>query len=78
MREDWPEPVTVVGRPVRGLVGESRRSAHLFTLEPGTVLYGSLTARCGTELTLPQVEWLQPGAGMPCECCLALAPGLAA
>ncbi|HVV13321.1 hypothetical protein [Amycolatopsis sp.] len=78
LREDWPEPVTVVGRLLRGVVGESRRCAHLFTLDPGTVLYGSLTACCGTEIALSQLEWLRPGAGMPCECCLALSPGLAA
>lgn len=72
LREDWPGPVTVIGRPAPGVVGETRRCAHLFPLHPGTVLYGSLVANCGTELYLPDIEWLSLGVGMPCECCLAL------
>lgn len=73
LREDWPGPVTVVGRPAPGTVRETRRCAHLFPLEPGTVLYGAMTARCGARLTLPEIEWLNLGAGMPCEYCLAAA-----
>ncbi|NKQ55345.1 hypothetical protein HFP15_20885 [Amycolatopsis sp. K13G38] len=72
LREDWPAPVTLVGRPAPGLIGEVRRTAHLFPLEPGAVLYGSVTARCGAELYLQEIEWLSVGQGMPCECCLAL------
>jgi hypothetical protein len=73
LREDWPGTVTVVGRPTPGLVGETRRSAHLFPLSPGMVLYASLIAHCGVEFPLPDIEWLSLGVGMPCECCLALA-----
>jgi hypothetical protein len=72
LREDWPTTLTVIGRPAAGLVGETRRSAHLFALKPGDVLYGSITACCGAELSLPEIEWLSLGAGMPYECCLAL------
>jgi len=72
LREDWPAPVTLIGRPARGLVGEARRCAHLFSLEPGSVSYGSVTAACGAELYLQEIEWLGVGHGMPCECCLAL------
>jgi hypothetical protein len=72
LREDWPSSLTLIGRAARGVVGETRRSAHLFSLEPGTVLYGSVTACCGTELGLPEIEWLSLGAGMPCEYCLAM------
>lgn len=70
LREDWPTPVTLIGRPVPGAVGETRRCAHLFHVRPGAVLWGSITARCGTELLLTEIEWLRLGAGMPCECCL--------
>ncbi|TNC22943.1 hypothetical protein FG385_23540 [Amycolatopsis alkalitolerans] len=70
LREDWPEPVTLIGRPASGVVGETRRSAHLFHVRPGVALHGSITARCGTELSLTDIEWLRLGAGMPCECCL--------
>lgn len=73
LRGDWPDAVTLIGRPARGLVGESRRSAHLFQLVPGDVLHGSITARCGAELGLHEIEWLRLGAGMPCERCLVWA-----
>lgn len=73
LRADWPEPVTVIGRPAPGSVGETRRCAHLFALEPGAVLCGDMRARCGTRLSLPEIEWLPLGAGMPCEYCLARA-----
>ncbi|WP_431922882.1 hypothetical protein [Amycolatopsis tucumanensis] len=73
LREDWPGPVTVIGRPAPGTAGESRRCAHLFPLEPGTVLRGALAAGCGARLRLPEIEWLPIGAGMPCEHCLATA-----
>ncbi|WP_435154431.1 hypothetical protein [Amycolatopsis sacchari] len=72
LREDWPEVLTLVGRPVRGVVGEASRSAHLFRIRPGAALHGSVVACCGAELPLPDIEWLRPGAGMPCECCLVL------
>jgi hypothetical protein len=72
LREDWPSPVTLIGRPAPGVVGETRRCAHLFRVHPGGVLFGSITARCGTELLLTEIEWLRLGAGMPCECCLVL------
>ncbi|GAA3801549.1 hypothetical protein [Amycolatopsis tucumanensis] len=73
LREDWPGPVTVIGRPAPGTARETRRCAHLFPLEPGTVLRGALTAGCGARLRLPEIEWLPLGAGMPCEHCLATA-----
>ncbi|QWF81280.1 hypothetical protein [Amycolatopsis sp. CA-230715] len=73
LREDWPEPVTVVARMVSGAVGETRRTAHLFQLLPGDVQCGPMIARCGTELCPSEVEWLRLGAGMPCEQCLAAA-----
>ncbi|NIH86658.1 hypothetical protein [Amycolatopsis granulosa] len=73
LREDWPGPVTVIGRPAPGTERESRRCAHLFPLEPGMVLHGAITARCGTRLALPGIEWLALGSGMPCERCLAKA-----
>ncbi|WP_246257732.1 hypothetical protein [Amycolatopsis anabasis] len=71
LRDDWPEAITVIGRPAAGAVGETQRSTHLFPIEPGVVHCGSLVAGCGTELPLPRIEWLRLGAGMPCERCLA-------
>jgi hypothetical protein len=60
LREDWPTRLTLIGRTVRGLVGASRRTAQLFSLEPGAVLYESITACCGAELGLPEIEWAEP------------------
>lgn len=71
LREDWPEPITVIARMASGVAGETRRTAHLFQLDPGEVHCGSMTARCGTELCPSEVDWLRLGAGMPCERCLA-------
>ncbi|WP_344429460.1 hypothetical protein [Amycolatopsis minnesotensis] len=73
LREDWPEPVTVIARMAHGAVGETRRTAHLFQLQPGDVQCGPMSARCGAELCPSEVEWLRLGAGMPCEQCLAAA-----
>ncbi|WP_020669610.1 hypothetical protein [Amycolatopsis nigrescens] len=72
LREDWPDPITIIGRLAPGSCGETRRAAHLFSMEPGAVHCGSLEARCGTELFMPEIEWLNVGTGMPCERCLAL------
>ncbi|MTD56005.1 hypothetical protein GKO32_18770 [Amycolatopsis sp. RM579] len=70
LRADWPSPVTLIGRPVAGLVGETRRCVHLFPARPGTALFDTVTACCGTELSLTEIEWVRLGAGMPCEPCL--------
>jgi hypothetical protein len=64
--------VLAVGRVSAGLVGESRRSAHLFDLRQESKDLRSLVARCGAELPVSEIEWLSLGAGMPCEHCLGL------
>jgi hypothetical protein len=64
--------VLAVGRLAAGLVGESRRTAHLFDLEQESGELRALVARCGAELQVNEIEWLALGAGMPCERCLRL------
>jgi hypothetical protein len=64
--------VLAVGRLSAGLVGENRRSAHLFDLRRESRELDSLAARCGAELPVSEIEWLSVGAGMPCEHCLGL------
>jgi len=64
--------VLAVGRLTAGLIGESRRSAHLFDLARESRELTSLVARCGVELPVNEIEWLSLGAGMPCERCLGL------
>lgn len=61
-----------IGRLTAGLIGESRRSAHFFDLDEGTGDSGFMRARCGSELPLPDIEWLKLGMGMPCERCLGV------
>lgn len=67
-----PEPVTVVARRRRGLVGESRRVSHLFQLLPGIPQGFHLTAHCGAPIPITELEWLDlhGRSGMPCMGCL--------
>lgn len=58
----------MIGRPLPGVVGESRRVVHLF---PGTGRYpDTLTAYCGEAFWSGDLEWLDGPAGMPCTVCL--------
>ena len=41
----------------------------------GEAPHYTVRTRCGEALTRAQVEWLAPGAGMPCEPCLGLTGG---
>lgn len=66
----WPTAVTTVVRLRSGLVGESRRSAHLVDLVPGVWQSAVLTARCDQGLFLPDVEFLRGIGGMPCPRCV--------
>jgi hypothetical protein len=70
--QDLSRTVLAVGRLSVGLIGESRRSAHLFDLDVDSKRLTSLTSRCGNELPVSDIEWLSLGAGMPCERCLGL------
>lgn len=62
--------VSAVGRLVAGVIGESRRSTHLFDLDAQAAEGDFVVARCGAVLPLSDIEWLRRGAGMPCERCL--------
>lgn len=64
--------VLAVGRITAGLTVESRSSAHLFDLDDDAGTDGFVLARCGSELPLPDIEWLKLGMGMPCERCLGV------
>lgn len=70
IQDEMSARVLAVGRLAAGTVGETRRSAHLFDVDEGSAQRTSIFARCGAELPLSDVEWLRPGAGMPCERCL--------
>lgn len=66
-------PVLVVARPLPGVVGETRRVAHLFP-EVDQVT-GNLTALCEARFYWADLEVLDGVSGMPCEECLMRSPG---
>lgn len=71
---DWPEPISLVVRYRPGVVGETRRVAHVVPMRPGEWHGYTLTAWCGTALDVPELEFLTPGQGMPCVECIRRAP----
>lgn len=72
IQDSMPAKVLAVGRLIPGITGESRRSAHLFDVDAAGGRPEELSARCGEELNLIDIEWLPLGSGMPCERCLGL------
>jgi hypothetical protein len=72
IEDSAPAGVLLVGRLARGLVGETRRVVHVFAVDPHGDLGELLRTRCGEALSRPDVEWVSPGTGMPCEPCLGL------
>lgn len=61
----------VLGRPRSGLVGETRRVAHVFPLPAERP--GLLIAYCGFEGRPGELDLLDRPVGMPCEPCLVAA-----
>ncbi len=75
VEDSAPPGVQVLGRLARGTAGETRRVVHVFDLDAARTVSELVRTRCGEALTRAQVEWLAPGAGMPCEPCLGLTGG---
>ncbi|MGW1681829.1 hypothetical protein [Saccharopolyspora sp. NPDC002376] len=61
---------TVAVRYTFGIVGETRREAHLATT-PGTGIPAEWMTFCGVEIPANQAEVSEKPAGMPCVRCLA-------
>ncbi|GAB3579694.1 hypothetical protein GCM10027445_48740 [Amycolatopsis endophytica] len=61
----------VLARPRAGVVGETRRVAHVFPLPADRP--GVLVAYCGFEGRPGELDVLDGPAGMPCERCLVVA-----
>jgi len=59
-------PVHILGRYRQGIVGESKRSIHIFPLWPGRAVVDSLTAYCNLIMPLSVMEFVN---GMPCLLC---------
>ncbi|SDP96425.1 hypothetical protein SAMN04487905_12029 [Actinopolyspora xinjiangensis] len=71
---EWPEPISLVVRYRRGVVGETRRAAHIVVMRPGDWHGDTLSAWCGATIAITDLEFLTPGEGMPCIPCLRRAP----
>jgi len=61
----------MLARPVSGVVGETRRTTHVFVSVTGPAT--SLTALCGLQFELASVEFLDGLTGMPCVKCMVIA-----
>lgn len=75
VKDSAPPSALVVGRLAGGTAGEARRVVHVFGLDAARGTSKLVRARCGEALSRTDVEWLAPGAGMPCEPCLGLTGG---
>jgi hypothetical protein len=75
VEDSAPPGVRIVGRLARGTAGETRRVVHVFELDSACAPNDTVRTKCGEALTRSDVEWLVPGAGMPCEPCLGLTGG---
>jgi hypothetical protein len=64
----------VFGRPLPGVVGETRRVVHVFEVPTGDVVPERLTAFCGTSFGRGELERLDRIQGMPCVSCLRRTP----
>lgn len=75
VEEGAPPGAHTVGRLAGGTAGEASRVVHVFELGVEHATTELVRTRCGEALPRADVEWLAPGAGMPCEPCLGLTGG---
>jgi hypothetical protein len=68
--DDYSDRAIVFGRVLPGRIGESRRVVHVFELASQVTPEGTLSACCGEELDLGDLQWLPAMLGMPCEFCV--------
>ena len=61
-----------LGRPLPGVVGETRRMCHVFPAQ--TSVPTRFVALCGVSFDREQLELLDGPRGMPCEPCLRSVP----
>lgn len=75
VEDSAPPSALVVGRLAAGTAGEARRVVHVFGLDATRSASRLVRTKCGEAFSRADVEWLAPGAGMPCEPCLGLTGG---
>lgn len=71
LHPDWPEAIALPIRYRHGVVGESRRVEHRVSLQPGQWHGETVTAGCGAELALSNLEVVEQFATAPCPRCVA-------
>jgi hypothetical protein len=62
------------GRPLPGIVGETRRVVHVFEVPEQNATPERLTAFCSASFGPGELELLDRPLGMPCESCLQRTP----
>ena len=65
------------GRPLPGVVGETRRVAHVFETPAQNTMPERLTTLCAESFGPGELELLDRPLGMPCTLCLSLTPNTA-
>jgi hypothetical protein len=71
-RDDYSDPVMLLGRLKPGTARESQRVVHTFVLVRDFLHDVVVTARCGVRLTASDLQWLPGMTGMPCEQCVMI------
>lgn len=64
----------ILGRPMPGIVGETRRLVHVFELAEQDPSSGRLVAMCTASFSAGQLELIGRPTGLPCESCLQRTP----
>lgn len=67
----------IFGRPLPGVVGETRRVVHVFETPAEDTMPERLTALCADSFGPGELELLDRPSGMPCVLCLTLTPNTA-
>lgn len=71
-RDDYSDPVMLLGRLKPGTARESQRVVHTFVLVRDLRHDVVVTARCGVRLSASDMQWLPGLTGMPCEQCVMI------
>lgn len=66
-----------LGRPLPGVVGETRRLVHVFELTQQDLSSDRLVAMCAASFSPGQLELIDRPMGLPCESCLRRTPSAA-
>jgi hypothetical protein len=71
-QDDYSDPVILLGRLKPGTARESQRVVHTFLLVRDLLHDAVVTARCGAQLLVGDLQWLPGLTGMPCERCVMI------